>query len=318
MAGFSTQNDQHLIRSQLWSQMIKDPLLFDLMGTRYVRMLTDFPDGDLINIPSIGQAEVRDYIEGTPIEYTAMDTGNFQFTINKYKSSATWITNKMTQDSFYMNELVSRFVPAQTRAIAAAIETDLLATGNANQTASNSNAINGASHRWVGSGTNEVIDIVDFANAKYALQQAAVPMVNLVAIVDPSVEYAISTQSNIVNLLTPQPQWARIANEGSLSGMQFKYNIFGFDVYVSQYLPSSISETVNGLSVTTGVANYFFSAAPEVLPFIGLMRQAPKVESEYNKDYQREEYVTTTRYGFDLFRPENLCTVLTDTDQVSF
>ena len=34
------------------------------------------------------------------------------------------------------------------------------------------------------------------------------------------------------------------------------------------------------------------------------------------KDRQRDEYVVTARYGFDLYRPESLVTVVTDTDQV--
>lgn len=318
MPGFSTQSDQHLIRSNLWSARIKEVLTDDLMGNRYVDMITDFPDGDTLNIPSIGLAEVQDYIEGNAVQYNAMDTGNFTFTINKYKSSATWITEKMKQDSFYMSQLVSRFVPSQARALAKSMEVDILASANDGQTASNANTINSASHRWVGTGTNEVIDLVDFANARFALAKANVPLVNLVAVVDPTVEYQLSTQSNVVNLLTPQPQWQTIVETGGLSGMQFKYNIYGFDVYVSQNLPSSIAETVGAKSVTTGVANLFFSAAPEVLPLVGLIRQAPKVDSEYNKDFQREEYVTTCRYGFKLFRPENMCVVLTDTDQVSF
>jgi hypothetical protein len=49
---------------------------------------------------------------------------------------------------------------------------------------------------------------------------------------------------------------------------------------------------------------------------VGHVRQAPKVDSEYNKDLQREEYVTTARYGFKLFRPENMVVVLGNTDQV--
>jgi hypothetical protein len=318
MAGFTSQNSEHLIRSNLWSAEIKTVLLDELQGTKYVRMLTDFPDGDQLNIPSIGQAEVFDYVEGNPVEYSALDTGNFTFTINKYKTSATWITDKMKQDSFYMNQLVSQFLPSQSRALAVAMETDILDAGVNGQTSGNSNAINGVSHRWVGSGTSNVIDVVDFENARYALQKARVPMVNLVAIVDPSVEYQISTQSQIVNLLTPNQKWASIVNDGSLSGMQFKYNIYGFDVYVSNYLQNGIGETVNGKAVTNGVANLFFSAAPEILPIVGLIRQPPKVDSEYNKDFFREEYVTSARWGFKLFRPENLAVVLTDASQVSF
>jgi hypothetical protein len=73
---------------------------------------------------------------------------------------------------------------------------------------------------------------------------------------------------------------------------------------------------VNSPTVTTGVANLFFSAAPGLLPIVGNIRQQPKVDSEFNKDLQQEEYVTTCRYGFKLYRPENMVVVITDTDQV--
>lgn len=316
MAGFSYGTSEHLIRSNLWSSQIKEVLLDELFGTKYVDMITDFPDGDTLNIPSIGQAEVLDYDEGQTVRYTAMDTGNFTFTINKYKSSATYITNKMKQDSFYMSRLVSSFVPKQHRAIAKAMEVDIMALGNAGQTASDLNNINGAAHRWVAAGTNNVVVPQDFAKAKYALQKANVPMTNLVAIVDPSVEYQLATTTNLVNL-SNNPRWEGIVRDGMSTGMKFVTNVYGFDVYVSQNLPRGITETVNSRTVSTnGVANYFFSASQDVLPFVGSIRQPPKVDSEYNKDLQREEYVTTCRYGFKLFRPENLVTVLSDASQV--
>ncbi len=85
------------------------------------------------------------------------------------------------------------------------MEVDFLAAGPAGQTAASTNAINGASHRFIGSGTSETILPKDFALARYALQKANVPMVNLVAIVDPSVEYALSTQTNLMNLFDSAP-----------------------------------------------------------------------------------------------------------------
>lgn len=315
MSGFTASNNEHLIRSNLWSSQIKEVLLDELFATKYVDMITDFPDGDTLNIPSIGQAEVIDYDEGQAVRYTAMDTGNFTFTINKYKSSATYISNKMKQDSFYMSRLVSSFVPKQHRAISKAMEVDVLNLGYAGQTAANLNTINGAPHRWVAAGTNNVLVPQDFAKAKYALQKANVPMTNLTAIVDPSVEYQLSTLTNLTNL-SYNPKWEGIVRDGASTGMKFLFNVYGFDVYVSQNLPSAISETVNSRAVTNGVANYFFSAAPDVLPFVGSVRQPPKVDSEYNKDLQREEYVTTCRYGYKLYRPENMVTVLSDASQV--
>jgi hypothetical protein len=316
MSGFFKASNEHLVRSNLWSSQLKEVLEDELFATKYVDMITDFPDGDTLNIPSIGQAEVLDYDEGQSVRYTGMDTGNFTFTINKYKSSATFITEKMKQDSFYMSRLVSSFVPKQHRAIAKAMEVDVLAIGNSGQTASDANAINSASHRWVAAGTSNVLVPGDFAKAKYALQKANVPMTNLVAIVDPSVEYQLSTITNLVNL-SNNPRWEGIVKDGMSTGMKFVTNIYGFDVYVSQNLPSGITETVSARTVTTnGVANYFFSASSDVLPFVGSIRQAPKVDSEYNKDQQREEYVTTCRYGYKLFRPENLVVVLSDASQL--
>lgn len=315
MAGFATNNTDHLIRSNLWSSQIKEVLEAELMGMKYVDMISDFPDGDTINIPSIGQAEIYDYAEGQAVRYNAMDTGNFTFSITDYKASATYITNKMKQDSFYMDRLVAGFVPKQNRALMVAIENAVLSVGPDGQTSGNTNTINGAYHRFVGGASGDTMDITDFAKAKYALQKANVPMTNLVAIVDPSVEYKLSTISNLTSLQN-NPRWEGIVESGISSGMKFITNIYGFDVYTSQYLKSGLSETVGGNSVTNGVANLFFSATPDVLPFVGSIRQAPKVDSEYNKDLQRDEYVTTARWGFKLFRPENLVTVITDNTQV--
>ena len=73
MAGFATNNTDHLIRSNLWSTDLKEVLLAETMGLGFVRMLTEFPDGTTLNIPSIGQAEVLDYVEGQAVRYTAMD-----------------------------------------------------------------------------------------------------------------------------------------------------------------------------------------------------------------------------------------------------
>ena len=317
MAGFTTTSNDHLIRSNLWSSNLKEILQDELMGMRYVDMITDFPDGDTMNIPSIGQAEINNYAEGQAVRYTAMDTGNFTFTITDYKSSATYITNKMKQDSYVMDRLVASFVPKMNRAIMKSMEASVLATGPAGQTAANSNTINGAKHRYVAGGANQTLVVEDFAKALYALQKANVPATNLVAIVDPSVEFAFNTQTNLVNF-SNNPQWEGIVSSGISSGMRFVKNIYGFDVYTSQNLKlNTTTETIDGVvGVSGAVNNLFFSATTDVLPFIGNVRQQPKVDSEYNKDMQRDEYVTTCRYGFKLYRPENLATVLSDPGHV--
>lgn len=312
MAGFTRgSNADHLVRANLWSTQLKEVLLDELFAMKYVDMITDFPDGDTLNIPSIGQAEVLDYAENQPVRYTAMDTGNFTFSITDYKASATYITNKMKQDSYVMERIVATFVPYQHRAIMKAIEVKILNAGPSGQTAANTNTINTAFHRYVAGGLNQVITPQDFARANFALDKANVPDRNRIAIVDPSVTYTLETLTNLVNV-SFNPKWEGVITQGMAQGMNFRYNIYGFDVYESKNLNQGMSETINSVSVTNGVANLFFSADPAIMPIVGLLRQPPRVDSEYNKDRQRDEYITTARYGFKLFRPENMVVVLSD------
>ena len=315
MAGFQTNLggvSANLIRSNLWSRQIKELLLDDLNAMKFVRIISDFPDGITLNIPSIGEAMTADFVEGQAIRYNAMDTGNFTFSFDNYKYSANAISEKFKRDSFYSADVIAAFVPREHRALMEAVETNILSKANAGQTASNTNTINSAYHRWVGQGTGQTLTLQDFAAAQFALTKANVPLSDLVAIVDPTVAYTLQTQTNMVNLLTPAPQWQRIAYDGAMSGFKFKFNIFGFDIYVSNYLPAISSETIGSASVSNGVANYFFSAAPgDTLPWVGAFRQMPTVYSEFNKDLQQEEYLTVAEWGFKLYRPENMVTILT-------
>lgn len=307
-----------LTRSKVWSATLKEALKDELSASKYVNWLSGFPDGTTFSIPSIGEATVRGYAEDTPIVYDALDNGEFTFTITEYVSSGTYITKKARQDAFYAAQLEASFLPKQLRAIMEKVETDILALGaggaSGGQTASNQNQINGADHRFVASGTNEVITVGDFARALYALKKANVPDRNLIAIVDPSVEYTLNTLSNLTNV-SNNPRWEGIITSGIASGMRFVKNVYGFDVYTSNYLATA-NETINAKTTTAGKANLFFSADSSVLPFVGAWRQMPEVDGEYNKDFQREEYVTTARYGLKVYRPENLVCVLADTDQV--
>lgn len=314
----TTANTAQLRRSEVWSSQLKEVLKDELSGTGYVNWLSEFPDGDQFTMPSIGEATVRDYTENTPVVYDALDTGEFTFTINKYKSSATYITKKALQDGFYMAQLTASFVPKQSRALMEVLETDIFALGAAGalggQTASDLNTINSAAHRFSATGGSGAMAVSDFARALHGLKKANVPDQNLIAIVDPSVEYTMNTQTNLTNI-SNNARWEGIVADSIASGVRFVKNIYGFDVYTSNYLADSGaaqdgSETIDSVAITGGKCNLFFSAAsPDLLPFMGAWRQMPEVDGEYNKDFQREEHVTTARYGLKVFRPENLIVV---------
>ena len=321
MAGFEVASNEHLIRSELWSNQLKTLLLDELFAQKYVRMLqlpSDAGSGTTFRIPSMGEAETSDFVEGQRIKYNRFDTGEYTFTTDQYKYSANSISEKFKRDSFYSAEVIAAFLPRQHRAIMVDMETRVLSVANSGQTASALNTINGGDHRYVASGTNAVPVLKDLARAQYALKRANVPLTNLVGIVDPSFIYALQTQANIVNLMTPQ-KWGNLTSNVTPTGMRFELNVFGFDLYSSNYLPNGITETIDTVALSTnGVANYFFHAATDdTSPWVGAFRQMPTVYSEFNKDTQETEYLTICEYGFQGdYRPENLVTILTDASQI--
>lgn len=310
MSGMTTGNVSLLTRAEVWSRELKEILRDELMAQKYVRWLQEFPDGDTFKIPSIGQAYVDDYAEDEAVKYRPLDTGQFTFQITEYLSSGTYVTKKAEQDMFYMNELVSRFVPEQERAIMEHVEEAVLGL-QSQQTAANTNAINGGKHRYVATGSSNVINVADFARANLSLNLANVSANNRVAIVDPSVAYTIETATQLVGI-NNNPMFEGIVSSGIVTGMRFVRNVYGFDVYTSQRLATISAETLETVNCAGFKANLFFSADASVVPFIGAWRQMPEVDTEYNKDFQRTEFVTTARYGVKLYRPENLVTVLSN------
>ncbi len=304
----------HLVRTELWSDQLKDVLKDILMGQRFVNWMTNFPDGTTFTIPSIGEMVVRNVDEATPVVYDSMDTGEFQMTIDKYIESATYITDKAKQDSYYADQLIASFVPKMKRAMEESIETAVFNLANS-QTAADLNTINGGDHRFVASGnTNTTLALADFAKAKYALDKANTTGAR-VAVIDPSQEYVLNTLTAITGLTNTNAAFDGIVQEGlvnSTTGMRFVKHVYGFDVYVSNYLDTiSGTETINAVASPSGaVQNIFMSIGGDETPFKGAWRQMPRVEFERNKDLRRDEYVMNARYGLKLYRPESLVVIL--------
>lgn len=308
---FTTGHADLITRAEVWSSQIKETLRDELRAKQYVWWLpeNEFPDGDNFKIPSFGTAIVRDYEEGQPVVYDPMDVGQFVFNITEHKQSGNSITKKTLQDSFKANMLMSRFLPEQERALMVNLEGNILNI-QANQ-AAGSNDINGYSHRYAG-GNSGKLELQDFAYANLALTKANVPDRNRVAVVDPSFAFELETITNIVNI-SDNPRWEGMVTSGMASGMTFVRNIFGIDVYTSNYLPVT-TETINdrdGNSVDlsasgTAVVNQVFCMEQMCQPFIGGWRQMPEVETKYDMDLQKYDFLTTARYGLGLVRPESL------------
>jgi hypothetical protein len=275
-------------------------------------MLNGFPDGNQFTIPSIGELPMREVAENTPVTYDAMDTGEFTFSIDRYVESATFITDKAKQDSYYAGQLIGMFPSKMRRALDENLESSVFSLANT-QTVNDLNSINGASHRFVASGSsNTVLSLDDFAKAKYALDKAQAGGTR-VAIIDASQEYVFNTLVGAQAFIN-NPQFQGIVNGGfvnEVTGMRFIRSFFGFDVYVSNFLATPTDTTINSVSVpATPVTNIFMSVGGDLTPFVGAYRQMPRVEYERNKDLRRDEYVMNARFGLKLYRPECLVSVI--------
>lgn len=324
MSGNTTSNSANLIRASVYSNQLKDILRDTLMMTGWVDDLgNEFPDGTTFNIPSIGDASVDDYAEGDDVVYRPLATGNFQFTISEYLSSGLKISKKLMQDSWQAERLMASFVPKESRAIMEHFEATALEKPEAilGASANGQYILNGMKHRYAGGNAGE-IELADFAYALTALKKSNVPATNLIAIVPPETEFVLNSISNLV-ALDSNPRWEGIVADGiGGSGMRFVKNVFGFDVYTSNYLPdvtdNALPErdgsTTKDFSSTAGKPCYFFSAEQSVLPLVSAWRQMPEVDYKYEQDSQEHKFVTTARYGVKLFRPENMVSVVTSTN----
>jgi len=306
-----TSNNSHLVRTNVWANEVKDVLQEELMLDSHVRWITEFPDGDTLNIPTLSEMTVRNYSEGAQVTLDDPTTGNFTLTIDKYYQSGFKIPEKFRHDSFYVSVAESNFVQKLTRALLEQKESDI-ANLQSGQTSGNPNTINGVDHRYVGTGTARVIALADVQKAKLALDKAKVMRGNRRAFVDPEVTYQLQQISNVIQ----QDVYGSNAHirEG-MNGTAYVGRFAGFDLFESLFLDTSLTDNITAtapsagaLTASAGVANMFMGEEA----FIGAMRAMPDMDAWYDNNTRSDVYHVTMRYGIKLYRPESLVVVITD------
>ena len=312
----TTANQSPLIKAQVFSEFMLEHIADGFLPYGLHRDVSDFGDGDTLYIPVMGETVLRDYVEDTGVEFDAVDTGQITLTITEYVSAASYVTDKLKADAYKAAALEAAIPREHMRLIKERYETDLLETAN-EQTLSNPNTINGFAHRWVADSgsTAGVLTLEDFAYAKLSADKANMPEEGRIAIVDPIVEMTLNYLVG-VQAFTNNPQWKGLAETGFAKGKRFLRNIYGWDVYVSNRLPT-VTETITGgphggaETVTAGKVNVFGCFYDDQhTPFMGAWRQKPSAEGFRNTTFKRDEYSTTARWGFGLQRRESLIVVL--------
>ncbi len=306
-----TVNNSQLIRTSLWANELKDVLQEELQLDQHVRWITEFPDGDTLNIPTLSEMTVRNYTEGAQITLDDPTTGNFTLTIDKYYQSGFKIPEKFRHDSFYVSQAEQNFVGKLTRALMEQKESDI-ANLQTSQTASNPNTINSVDHRYVATGGSNAMVLADLQKAKLALDKAKVPAGNRRLFVDPTVTYQLQQISNVIQ----QDVYGSNAHiKEGMNGRVFVGRFAGFDLFESLLLDNSIAQTITATAPSSGALTSSSAYANMGLAFealIGAMRAMPDMNSWYDENTRSDVHHVTTRYGIKLFRPESMVVILSD------
>lgn len=304
-----TTNTTAFIEQEIYSDFILKNLHDGLLGTEFYRDVSDFGSGDTLNIPTIGSVTIQEGTENEAFTYSPIDTGRVTLTITDYVGDAWFVTDDMREDGYNIDALMSARSAESTRAIQENFETRFLATANAAQTDANANTINGFAHRIASAETNDVFALSHLIDMRLAFDKANVPMEGRVFIADPVVE---ATLNGLVNISTDVTPFAKdILNNGMSSGMRFTQSLYGFDVIISNRLPTGTfgdgTETVAG-----GVANIAMCVLDDQCkPIMAAWRRMPRVEGERNKDLRRDEFVVSARWGVGAQRVDTLGVIIT-------
>ena len=300
------------LEKSLDNWLIGRPLFADKTGV--------FPDGDVLKTTKTGDRAVSDYTENTAISFGGMDTARTELVISQSKQDAFFITDKMKNSAWQAEAFFQENIRKSGIALATEMEIDCLAVAN-QQTLANPNIINGAPHRFKGSGTGGALTIRDIQRIKFAFDKAKVPVQNRVLIITPEMEDELNALLNITEVTnggsTFNYNFDGLVQTGFGSELNFVRNIAGINIMISHFLPEVTAENLaiydgSGGGNITGKLCVAMSLADESsMPFQCAIRQRPVSEFERNVTYKRDEWSSTCEYGFGLKRAETLVTVAT-------
>jgi len=313
------------VEATQYSQFILDNLHDYLLPEGLYRDVSDFGSGTTLNIKTVGTVTIQDAAEDTPLNFNPIDTGNITLTITDYIGDAWKVSDDLREDGAQIDSLMSMRAMESTRALGENHESRFLAVANAAQTVANVNLVNSRPHRWIGGGsgvTTRVMSMSDLIAMKLAFDKANVPAAGRIAIVDPIVEATLNSLTNIVNV-SNNPMFEGIITEGFAKDHKFVRNIFGFDIWTSNFLPlKTATEALNASSYNLAntsaaigdVANLFMCVSDDsTKPIMHAWRRAPKTEGWRDNEERADKYQVTSRFGLGAQRVDTLGTILTTT-----
>jgi len=323
----NTGNTTAFIEAQQYSQFILENLHDGLLPDTFTRDVSDFGVGTTLNIKTVGTATLQEVFEEQPLEYNSIDTGTVQLSITDYVGDAWSITDVLRQDGSQIETLHAMRGMESTRALQEFFETRFYAVANGGQTVAVLNKINGIPHRWTAADADnsnaQQLSLDDFRHMKHAFNKANAPQAGRVAFIDSSAEAYLNDLFTSTASTDFNPHFEGLVTEGFARDHKFVRNIFGWDIWTSNRLPTIAAETINATgeqvgngqnaALTNGVANLFMCILDDnTRPVMRAWRQQPTTETDRNAKLKRDEFDVTARFGIGTQRVDTLGVVNSD------
>jgi len=318
MSTQDTGNSQAFIEAEQYSQFLIENLPDGMLPEVMARNVSDFQAGSTLNIKTVGTRTIQDVQEGVAMTFNPIDTGNVTLSITDYIGDAWAVSDELREDGSQVEQLSAAMAMESTRAVQEAIETSFLSACNAAQTANAANNVNGIKHRFLGGGASRELELMDLAYMKYAFDKANVPAAGRIFIVDPIVELTINEATSITSIAN-NPMFEGLIQEGWARDHKFLKNIFGFDIYTSNRLPTVGVEADltdrDGTDLTTVAGDYaniaMCIADDNTRPMMRADRRIASVEGWRENKLREDRYQTSARFGFGPQRVDTLGIITT-------
>ena len=305
----NTTNSTAFIEAEQYSSFILRNLQDGLLPQSFYRNVTDFPSGTTLHIKTLGDVTIQAGGEDKVPNATPIDSGTITLSINRWKSDAWYITDKLREDGSQVEQLMAERAAASTRAIQEVFETDFLSEAEKAQTNADPNNVNGFAHRIASAETNNIIDLKHISNLKLAFDKANVPAAGRILLVDPVVAATLQEKVTLTSNITSFAQM--LLTNGFDREHQALFNIYGFDIITNNRLPKGTFSD-GTTSVTDGVANIAMCIVDDnCRPIMGAWRRMPRVRTERDEGIERDMFFASCRYGFGPQRVDTLGTIIT-------
>ncbi|MEK0326161.1 MAG: hypothetical protein QQN63_10715 [Nitrosopumilus sp.] len=305
----TTSNSTAVIESEVFSNFISTNLNDGMLPGVFYRDVSDFGTGTTLNIPTIGARTIQDVAENEALDFTPIDSNTVTLTITDQVGDAFFVTDDLREDGYAVGPLMAESALQTVIAIQEDHESKFLAQCNSAQTNAAANLVNGFAHRIASAETGDVVVLQHFIDMKLAFDKANIPMGGRIALVDPVVGSTLDALVSINRDVTPFGE--KILINGFDRDHTFLMDLYGWTIITSNRLDKG-SFGDGSESVTGAVANVFMSVLTDNhKPIMHAWRRKPKTEFERNVGLRRDEFTTTSRFGFGVTRTDTLGILIT-------